>query len=238
MLARVARAREERGLTVDSNCYGTGPTLEKWGNLPEVKAALHVNPNIEWSLCSNNGTFQYSPDIPDERTEIYPTLTKLAGYQVLIYNGEADLCVPFTDNEWWVRSMNYTVVSPWHAWAVAGEEGEYVGGYATVYDNNFTFATVRGAGCVLLLCKQVPAFCTPTSHTHTHARHSHTHTNALTRNQQSHGAFSHFSLFFSPMHVVPTHIHTHTQHPHPQVPETRSEAAFTLLKRHITGKGF
>ena len=89
---------------------------------------------------------------------------------MLIYNGEADLCVPFTDNEWWTRSMNYSVVTPWHAWAVAGEEGDYVGGYATVYDNNFTFATVRGAG-----------------------------------------------------HMVPL---------------TRAEAAFTLLKNHISGKGF
>jgi hypothetical protein len=99
MLARVQAARVKRGLpelssSRDPNCFGTGPTLEAWGNQPEVKAALHVNPNIDWSLCSNNGTFRYNPDIPDERTEIYPTLTKLAGYQVLIYNGEADLCVP------------------------------------------------------------------------------------------------------------------------------------------------
>ena len=68
---------------------------------------------------------------------------------VVIYNGEADLCVPYTDNEWWVRSMNYTVASPWTAWSVPGEEGDYVGGYLTTYNNkgkNFHFATVRGAG--------------------------------------------------------------------------------------------
>ena len=84
--------------------------------------------------------------ISDERTVIYPTLTKQAGYQVLVYNGEADLCVPYTDNEYWTRSMNYTVDSDWAAWAVNGEEGPYVGGYRTKYANNFTFATVRGAG--------------------------------------------------------------------------------------------
>lgn len=85
-------------------------------------------------------------DIADERTLIYPTLTQQAGIQVLIYNGEADLCVPHTDNEWWTRSMNYTVKAPWSAWSVPGAEGAYVGGYRIKYANNFTFATVRGAG--------------------------------------------------------------------------------------------
>ena len=56
------------------------------------------------------------------------------------------MCVPFTDNEAWTRSMNSTVKKAWHSWSVPGEEGPYVGGYAVEYDNNFTFATVRGAG--------------------------------------------------------------------------------------------
>jgi hypothetical protein len=103
MLDRVRKIREakaEKGLTLDPNCYGTGPTLENWFNQAEVKTAFHVAPKIDWSLCSNNASFGYNPDIPDERTEIYPTLTQKAGYQVLVYNGEADLCVPYTDNEW------------------------------------------------------------------------------------------------------------------------------------------
>lgn len=150
MLDRVRKARAARataeGLSLDPNCFGTGPTLEAWANQDAVKAALHVATDIQWSLCSNNGTFNYNPNIADERTTIYPTLTKQAGYQVLVYNGEADLCVPYTDNEWWTRSMNYTVNTPWQSWNVDGEEGAYVGGYVIQYANNFTFATVRGAG--------------------------------------------------------------------------------------------
>lgn len=42
--------------------------------------------------------------------------------------------------------MNYSVKKAWHSWSVDGEEGAYVGGYAIQYANNFTFATVRGAG--------------------------------------------------------------------------------------------
>ena len=91
MLARVERARAARGaapLKLDPNCYGSTQALEAWGNLPATKAALHVAPSIDWAVCSNNNSFSYSPDIPDERTEIYPTLTQKAGYQVLVYNGE------------------------------------------------------------------------------------------------------------------------------------------------------
>jgi len=96
MLARVQAARLARGLsalTPDPNCYSSTQTLEMWGNQAAVKAALHVSPDIDWAVCSNNNSFGYNPDIPDERTEIYPTLTKKAGIQVLIYNGEADLFV-------------------------------------------------------------------------------------------------------------------------------------------------
>jgi serine carboxypeptidase-like clade I len=68
--------------------------------------------------------------------------------------------------------MNYTVKRGWQAWSVDSiyGTGSYVGGYAIKYANNFTFATVRGAG-----------------------------------------------------HMVP---------------ETRAEASFAMLQRHITGKGF
>lgn len=134
----------------DPNCFGTGPTLEAYFNQASVKSALHVAPGIDWALCSNNGTFNYNGDMDDERKEIYPTIVTQAGYKVLVYNGEADLCVPYTDNEYWTRSMGYSVAKPWTAWEVQGEQGAYVGGYVIHYappgGGNFSFATVRGAG--------------------------------------------------------------------------------------------
>jgi serine carboxypeptidase-like clade I len=131
---------------IDPNCFDTTQTLQSWANQAEVKAALHVAPSIVFELCSGNSSFNYNGDIADERTVIYPTLTQAAGYKVLVFNGEADMCVPYTDNEWWTRSMNYSVVAPWHSWSVPGDTGPYVGGYAINYAHNFTFATVRGAG--------------------------------------------------------------------------------------------
>ncbi len=61
MLARVEKARAARGakaLEIDPNCYGSTPSLEAWGNLPATKAALHVAPEIDWAVCSNNNSFQ------------------------------------------------------------------------------------------------------------------------------------------------------------------------------------
>lgn len=59
-------------------------------------AALHVKaPNGGWQEC---GGIQYNSDIADERTKIYPTLIA-AKLNIVIYNGEADACVPITDNQ-------------------------------------------------------------------------------------------------------------------------------------------
>lgn len=95
MLARVQKARAAAGRSLsslDPNCFGSTGTLETYLNTPEVQTALHVPSSITFAVCSNNGTFGYSPDIADERTVIYPALLA-AKVKVLIYNGEADLCV-------------------------------------------------------------------------------------------------------------------------------------------------
>lgn len=72
---------------------------------------------------------------------------------VVIYNGDWDACVPYTDNQAWTAGMGFPTVSPWHPWMYEknfdGEMSSQVGGYATVYAPpnsafNFTFITIRG----------------------------------------------------------------------------------------------
>lgn len=82
--AKAGIADDAVAVASDPNCFGSGPTLEAYFNAPGAADAFHVSTDITWSLCSNNGTFNYNSDIADERTTIYPTLTKKAGYQVLI----------------------------------------------------------------------------------------------------------------------------------------------------------
>ena len=67
--------------------------------LPAVAEALHVAiPDGGWSVCAG-APFNYKRTMKDERTTIYPAL--IGKIQVHIYNGEADACVPHSDNEWW-----------------------------------------------------------------------------------------------------------------------------------------
>jgi len=66
---------------------------------------------------------------------------------VVIYNGDWDACVPYTDNEAWTEGMGLHAEKPWHPWTyTSADDGStnQVGGYATVYNSNFTFVTVRG----------------------------------------------------------------------------------------------
>lgn len=271
LLGRAIKAKLERaaasGLKVDSNCFGTGPTLETYFNTPAVKTAFHVAPAIQWELCSGNGTFNYNPDIADERKvrrrarargpprpssarppalpparphtrpparlpsvltiwriirpifqTVYPDLVNSAGYNVLIYNGEADLCVPYTDNEWWSRvfagDQGLTVTSRWQPWNYQGDTGATVGGYRIRYSKKFTFSTIRGAGHMVVRT--------------TSARVRDVGYRPLRRRW--------LPLLLAPPSapLPPSNGYTSPPPPaHPQ-PETRPAAAFNLLKTFIT----
>lgn len=83
---------------------GTGPiecideTIATYIGAPTTAAALHVNPNLNWAVCGSNNSFSYDRTEVDERLDVYPTIVA-AGVRVIIYNGEADACVPYLDNE-------------------------------------------------------------------------------------------------------------------------------------------
>ena len=107
--------------------------------------------------------------------------------------------------------MNYTIKKPWAAWSVEATTGAYVGGYRIVYDKNFTFATVRGAGHMvpqasksMARMRRVPVFSLRVSCCGSGVAPAPTHPPALT----------------------------------PPISQTRPEAAFTLMSNHIFGKGW
>jgi len=111
----------------------------KYLNLPEVIEAMHVKKqSFEWSVCGNQMS-SYRSTRPNLPRDTYPFL--IENIQVTIYNGDWDVCVPYTDNEAWTEGMGYDVESPWHPWTYKGGQ---VAGYATSYENGFTFVTVKG----------------------------------------------------------------------------------------------
>jgi len=118
-----------------------GISAEAYLNDDSVRQAIHVvNSTIvsSWTVCTNN--INYDGNI-DSLLGLYPTL--IQKYRTLIYNGDVDCCVPYTDNEMWTSGLGYPIKDDWRPWVF----NDQVAGYVTVYDqNDFTFATIKGAG--------------------------------------------------------------------------------------------
>jgi serine carboxypeptidase-like clade 1 len=110
-------------------------------NQPDVQAAIHVKTDLPWSWVVCGGPLQYSENwgslLPNYKDTLVPS-----DISVLIYNGDVDGCIPYIGNEWWTSGLGVPVKAPWHPW----NTNQQVSGYATAYENNFTFVTVKGAG--------------------------------------------------------------------------------------------
>ena len=129
------------------------PDLDVYFMREDLLEALHLD-------FGSGSAFRYDRSGPAS-VLLYPHIIK--NMRVLIYNGDADLCVPYLGNEQWTSSMVDLGVAvetePWHPWYDQGDEGgNYApAGYVTVYDvpdknytktagDDFAFLTIRLAG--------------------------------------------------------------------------------------------
>jgi hypothetical protein len=110
--------------------------MDAWLAEPSVMAALHVQPGTVG--------MKYTKTAADVRP-LYSQL--IDNYQMLIYSGDTDGCVPFVGSEYWTRNLNYTLVNDWHQWLGKPDDTHslHKAGYAVTYDK-FQFVTVNGAG--------------------------------------------------------------------------------------------
>ncbi|KAJ9447395.1 Serine carboxypeptidase-like 40 [Diplonema papillatum] len=123
-------------------------------NTPQVQSALHVG-------VPGNSSFRYQQSGPASRL-LYPALIKKI--RVLIYNGDADICVPYVGNEEWTTKMaadgHMTKTQAWHPWYASSG---IPAGYATNYNvtgvpgKTFTFITIRLAGHMVPTFQPGPA---------------------------------------------------------------------------------
>ena len=129
------------GTTACVNTYEASAYL----NRPDVREALHVEAAgvKNWMVCGSAEGWQYTSTRPNLPRDTYPKLKHL---EVLIYNGDWDACVPYTDNEAWTLGMGYAIVKPWHPWEYKDGPYQQIGGYAIEFDvpGRFVFTTVRG----------------------------------------------------------------------------------------------
>ncbi|XP_058069754.1 serine carboxypeptidase-like 18 isoform X2 [Magnolia sinica] len=111
-----------------------------WADDASVRKALHIREGTvgEWLRC--NRELAYVQDV-NSSVKYHLNLTT-RGYRALIYSGDHSLSISFVGTETWIRSLNFSIVDDWRPWAVDGQ----VAGYTRTYSNDFTFATVKGAG--------------------------------------------------------------------------------------------
>eukprot|EP01065_Artemidia_motanka_P001366 TRINITY_DN10621_c0_g3_i3.p1 TRINITY_DN10621_c0_g3~~TRINITY_DN10621_c0_g3_i3.p1 ORF type:complete len:502 (+),score=160.20 TRINITY_DN10621_c0_g3_i3:68-1507(+) len=108
----------------------------------DVQKALHLNK-------PGQSGFRYRSSGPASVT-LYPSLVEKI--RVLVYNGDADSCVPYIGNEEWTTGLAakgvVTETKGWHPWYATES---VPAGYATTYKvtktgTDFTFITIRLAG--------------------------------------------------------------------------------------------
>jgi len=118
-----------------------GGAAQAYLDQDDVRKAIHVPPVSqigEWELCTNK--LQYTSNwgslLPNYKNDIIPQI------RVLIFNGDADACVPYNGNEWWTSTLGIPETASWATWSYNNQ----VAGYQTKYQMGFEFVTVKGAG--------------------------------------------------------------------------------------------
>merc|ERR1712203_112279 len=128
------------GFTWD--CLGD---VSGWITQEDTKKALHLD-----NHTAGRSRLRYTRSGPASIT-LYPELMKKI--RVLIYNGDADACVPYIGNEEWIDELEVQGLlkeeSPWAPWYTSNKAAP--AGYVTKYSvadsqKDFSFVTVRLAG--------------------------------------------------------------------------------------------
>jgi hypothetical protein len=136
---RAAALRPHPALSGALNDFACGGqnAMDVWLGLDAVQKALHVNGHPRNSM-------RYDKTAGDI-TSTYVKLMKK--YQLLIYSGDVDACVPYWGTEKFTRSIGGVAKKAWHAWHSnsAEDKGSVVAGYALAYED-FQVVTVKGAG--------------------------------------------------------------------------------------------
>jgi len=118
----------------------------------DVQEALHLG-------TPGQSGFGYKSSGPASIT-LYPELAKKI--RILIYNGDADMCVPYTGNEEWITDLEsqgiLSQATPWRPWFTDAVKSTPAGAKMT-YDvvgskQVLTFQTIRLAGHMVPLFRQ------------------------------------------------------------------------------------
>lgn len=131
---------------------GTEEAVTAFANSAEVRAALHLRPiafyGFPWAVSAfdNDAAMEYAK-FSGCSFSLYPSL--LARYSAVIYNGDLDLCVPWSQNEEWTtmiaKERGYQRLFRGQ-WPEGGTPSGYLTTYAASPTTTFSFLTFKDAG--------------------------------------------------------------------------------------------
>ena len=126
-----------------------------WNALPSAATAMHMEP-----FHGNHLSYTTTRSGPgSDLRPLYATLARK--YRMLIFSGDADVCVPYTGSAEWTYGLGFQVTKDWRPWSaplsssVGGAAIEGRVGYVIGFggdSKSFAFATVNNAG------HEVPTF--------------------------------------------------------------------------------
>ncbi|KAK4563420.1 hypothetical protein RGQ29_005798 [Quercus rubra] len=93
-----------------------GPGCSAFSGLVYEAGALHIREGSisEWVRC--NKSLVYTYDVSSSLNYHQNLIKK--GYQVLIYNGDHDMVIPYIAMHAWIVSLNLTIAHDWRPWFV------------------------------------------------------------------------------------------------------------------------
>lgn len=118
--------------------------LVKYLNRDDVKAAIHVKPDLRWTECS--AVLRYNrADMLVPMEGLYKRFIDGGhGLKILVYSGDDDsVCATWGTQEW-IWGLGYRVAGA--HWAQWHDQDQQVAGYVTQFEGGLTFVTVHGAG--------------------------------------------------------------------------------------------
>lgn len=119
-------------------------------NKPEVKTALHVHNNIEWTECSKTVKYNLADKmLPMEH--YYKTILNSKTHpdlRILVYSGDDDGVCGTIGTQRWIYDLGFPVDSLWKTWYVDGQVAGYITKFKTPYskEDRLSFMTVHYAG--------------------------------------------------------------------------------------------
>lgn len=134
--------------------------MSKYLNLPDVKAALHVNPDIVWKKCSSQVKFVLffslkfscicSYNRADGAVSMVPVYRYLLqgnfNLRILVYSGDDDGVCGTIGTQKWIWNLGNTLTSPDDEWQPYLFHGQLAGYYTIWRENKMGFVTIHGAG--------------------------------------------------------------------------------------------